>query len=272
VTIAHLLTHVSGLKPYLDVNGLKTKDGPGPNPDAVIARICSLPKSYETEKSCVYSCLNFVLLARIVEEVSGEPMEELLKRRVWRPLGMKDTVFFLTDEQRKRAAPTRPDGSAAYRGIVHDPLARYYATSRHCCGNAGLFTTARDLAIFAQMLLNGGRCCGARILKPKTVELFTTRQTPDALPERGLGWDINSPYASTTRGSIVPQKHSFGHSGFTGTSLWMNKRNQTLFLILSNRTHMENGAVQKLRNDVADIVGRSIETYRKPARSGNGEE
>ncbi len=266
VTLAHLLTHTSGLKPYIDVSLLRKKHGPGPNPDAVIAHICSLAKSYETGRGYVYSCLNFVLLARIVEEVSGETTDSLLRRRVWKPLGMKDTGFFLTDEQRKRAAPTRPDGSANYQGIVHDPLARYYMTPQRCCGNAGLFTTARDLAIFAQMLLNRGTYGGVRIFKPETVELFTTPQSPSGLPQRGFGWDIGSPYASVTRGEIIPAADSFGHVGFTGTSLWIDKRSQTFFLILSNRTHAEKGAVSQLRQKVATIVGQSIEMYRESTR------
>ncbi len=266
VTIAHLLTHVSGLKPYLDVSLLQKKYGPAPNPDAVIAQICSLPKSYETGKACVYSCLNFVVLARVVEEVSGEPMNAFLNSRVWQPLGMKDTGFFLTEPQRKRAAPTLPDGSTGHCGRVHDPLARYYATRRHFSGNAGLFSTARDLAIFAQTLLNRGSYGGKKILKPDTVGLLTTAQTPPGLPKRGLGWDIDSPYAGQARGDIIPVTESFGHTGFTGGSLWIDKKSQTFFIILSNRTHLEAGAVQKLRRHIAAIVGRSINIYAQQPR------
>jgi len=261
VTIAHLLTHVSGLKPYLGVPSLDEKYGPGPNPDAVIGEICALRKAYEIGKSCVYSCLNFVVLARIVEEVSGEPMDSFLERRVWGRLGMKDTGFFLAERQRKRTAPTFPDGLAKNCGRVHDPLARYYTTRQHCCGNAGLFSTARDIAIFAQMLLNRGAYAGIRILKPETVDFLTTTQTPATLPKRGMGWDIDSPYAGQARGGIIPPAHSFGHTGFTGCSLWIDKKSQTFFIILSNRTHVEKGAVSKLRSDVATIVGRSIDIY-----------
>jgi len=267
VTLSHLLTHVSGLKPYLDVNLVQKKYGPGPSPDAVIAHICSLPKSYETGKSCVYSCLNFVVLARIAEEVSGEPMHVFLKRRVWQPLKMRDTGFFLTEQQEKRAAPTLADDSSEHRGKVHDPLARYYATLQHSCGNAGLFSTAPDLAIFAQMLLNRGVYAGARILKPETVDLLTTVQTPANLPKRGLGWDIDSPYAPQARGDIFPAANSFGHIGFTGCSLWIDKGTQTSVIILSNRTHAEKGAVSELRSDIATIVGRSIDFYGEQPRS-----
>ncbi len=267
VTIAHLLTHTSGLKPYLDMSLIEKEYGPGPNPDAVIEHICSLSKSYETGKSSVYSCLNFVVLARIAEEVSGEPMHRFLRRRVWLPLGMKETRFFLNDEQTKRAAPTTPDGSAPpRRSKVHDPLARYYITPEHACGNAGLFSTAHDLAMFAQMLLNRGEYGGVRILKPETVDLLTTVQTPPGLPKRGLGWDIDSSYAPSARGDVIPPDESFGHTGFTGTSLWLDRRSQTFFIILSNRTHMEKGDVAELRRGIANVVGRSLDIYReKPA-------
>ena len=266
VTIAHLLTHTSGLKPYLDMSLIEKEYGPGPNPDAIIQHICSLPKSYETGKSSVYSCLNFVVLARIAEEVSGEPMHRFLRRRVWLPLGMKETRFFLEDEQTKRAAPTAPDGSADFIGRVHDPLARYYITPEHACGNAGLFSTAHDLAIFAQMLLNRGEYGGVRILKPETVDLLATVQTPPELPKRGLGWDIDSPYAPSARGDVIPPNESFGHTGFTGTSLWLDRKSQTFFIILSNRTHMEKGDVAELRRGIANVVGRSLDIYReKPA-------
>lgn len=265
VTIAHLLTHTSGLKPYLDMSLIEKEYGPGPNPDAVIEHICSLSKSYETGKSSVYSCLNFVVLARIAEEASGEPMHRFLRRRVWLPLGMKEPRFFLNDEQKKRAAPTHPDGSEDYRGRVHDPLARYYITPEHACGNAGLFSTAHDLAIFAQMLLNRGEYGGVRILKPETVDLLTTVQTRRELPKRGLGWDIDSPYAPWARGDVIPPDESFGHTGFTGTSLWLDRKSQSFFIILSNRTHMEKGDVAELRRGIANVVGRSIDIYREKA-------
>lgn len=261
VTIAHLLTHTSGLKPYLDMSLVVKKYGPGPNPDAVIEHICSLPRSYETGKSTVYSCLNFVLLARIAETVSGEPMHLFLRRRVWMPLGMEDTRFFLEDNQKERSAPTTPAGSADFVGKVHDPLARYYITPEHACGNAGLFSTAHDLAIFAQMLLNRGEYDGVRILKPETVDLIATVQTPPELPKKGFGWDIGSPSARHVRGDVIPPDESFGHTGFTGTSLWIDKKSETFLIILSNRTHMEKGAVAELRRGIANAVGRSIDVY-----------
>jgi len=267
VTIGHLLTHVSGLKPYLDMDLVRKEGGAGPNPDVVIAHICSLPKSYETGKSCVYSCLNFVVLARVVEEVAHEPMHQFLKRRVWKPLGMSDTGFFLNDEQRKRAAPTNPDGSPDYRGKVHDPIARYYITSDHVSGNAGLFSTARDLAIFAQMLLTGGSYGEAKILKPETIGLLTSIRTPDGLPKRGLGWDIDSPLAAQARGDVIPSTDSFGHIGFTGCSLWVDKKSGAFFIILSNRTHVERGDVLDLRRDIANIVARSMDICQNPSPS-----
>ena len=269
VTIADLLAHVSGLKPYLDVSLLQKEHGPGPKPDAVIAEISALPKAYERGKSCVYSCLNFVVLAKIVEEVSGEPMDTFLKRRVWQPLGMNDTGFFPGEEKQERAAPTRPDGSPEYRGKVHDPVARYYASAEHVCGNAGLFSTARDLATFAQMLLNGGTYGGKRILRSETVHHFTTTRTPAGLPAKGMGWDVDSPYSPQVRGEIIPAGDSFGHTGFTGCSLWIDRRSQAFLIILSNRTHVEEGDVRRLRHDIATIVGSSIDLYSTQPRHRN---
>jgi len=269
MTLAHLLTHTSGLKPYLDMSLVERKYGPAPNPDAVIKHICALNKTYETGKFYVYGCLNFVVLARIVEEVAGEPMHRLLRGRVWQPLGMKDTGFFLNDEQRKRAAPTSPDGSSDYIGKVHDPLARYYTTSKRTCGNAGLFSTTRDMAIFAQMLLNRGAYGGVRILKPETVDLFTRAQTAADLPKRGFSWDIDSTYAYIPRGDVIPGESSFGHTGFTGTSLWIDKKSESFIIILSNRTHAERGAVGEFRRRIATIVGRSIDIYSERLPLGN---
>jgi CubicO group peptidase (beta-lactamase class C family) len=261
VTIRHLLTHVSGLKAYLDMAAVAKEHGEGPDPDVILETICALPKNYKTGKGQIYSCLNFVTLCRIAEAVAGEPMHAFLKKRVWRPLGMKDTGYLLTEEQRRRAAPTRPDGSFDFCGRVHDPLARYTITDKHACGNAGLFATARDLAAFAQMILNRGEYNGVRILKPETVDLFTSVQTPPDVRKRGLGWDIDSTYAYLPRGDVIPAETSFGHTGFTGTSLWIDKKSETFVIVLANRTHTKNGSVGKLRRAVATAVGRSIDLY-----------
>jgi len=272
ITLADLLIHVSGLRPYLDVSGLQKKYGPDPNPDAVISDICALPKTYETGKSCVYSCLNFLVLARVIEEVCGEPMHSLLDKRVWRPIGMKNTGFFLSEKQRKRAAPTLPDGSPELRGEVHDPLARYYLTPGRSPGNAGLFSTAHDLAVFSQMLLNRGTYGGLTIFKPETVDLLTAVHTPPDLPKRALGWDIDSPYSRGARGEIIPETESFGHTGFTGCSVWIDKNSQTFFILLANRTHLPKGDVLRLRSEIANIVGRSIDIYREKPGVGDSKQ
>jgi uncharacterized protein YbbC (DUF1343 family)/CubicO group peptidase (beta-lactamase class C family) len=259
ITIRQLLTHTSGLRPDLDLE--EPFDG---SAEAVRRAIEEVPVAPSNER-VIYSDINFFLLGHIVERTTHEALPTFLEARVYGPLGMRDTKFLPAPSLRNRIAPTQSceplawpcETSAAtmLRGVVHDPTARRMGGY---AGHAGLFGTADDLAIFARMLLNGGRWSGRRILSPLTVAKMTRRATPDTIvPARGLGWDIDSPL-SGNRGDLFPVG-SFGHTGFTGTSMWLDPTTKTFVIFLSNRVHPDGkGDVTPLRARVATVVASAI--------------
>ncbi|WP_082536343.1 MULTISPECIES: serine hydrolase [unclassified Roseateles] len=232
ITLRQLLTHSSGLPASLPGNGAGDWAGPG---DA--ERIaCGLPLTAPPGTLFRYSDVNFILLGRIVERVSGLPLARHAAQAVFAPLGMKDSGYLpLQRMDAARIAPTErlPSGQLL-RGEVHDPTARKMGGA---AGHAGLFTTTADLARFARMLLTGGLAeDGRRLLSPESVALLTTPQSPAALAEkRSLGWDIASPF-SRPRGSLYPPT-SFGHTGFTGCAFWLDPTSRSFFVLLSNRVH-----------------------------------
>lgn len=264
IRIKDLLVHASGLPAYTQVAAIK-KDFPNdPNPDALIKHVATLNKKYETGKGYIYSCLNFLTLMRINETVAKTTADKFLKENVYIPLGMKDSGYDLTDEQKKRTAPTtqKQDGTFL-RGEVHDPLANFYRSGPACSGNAGLFSTAEDLSIYARMLLNNGEFNGVRIFKPSTVELLMNRQNDKSIKTpRTMGWGISveSPWSTDlnrTKGNEV-----ITHTGWTGTLVWMDKRSKTFIILLSNREHPPaKGEIGEIRSDCIDKVLRSIDIY-----------
>ncbi len=171
---------------------------------------------------------------------------------------MPDTGFLPPDSKLGRIAPTEVVEGNAYRGVVHDPTARHMGG---VAGHAGLFTTAADLARYARMLLNLGELEGVRLFKPETVKLMTSVQTPDSISaRRGLGWDIDSPY-SGPRGKIFPLG-SYGHTGWTGTSLWVDPSSQSFVIFLSNRNHPdETGNVIALRAELGTLAAQAIPDF-----------
>jgi uncharacterized protein YbbC (DUF1343 family)/CubicO group peptidase (beta-lactamase class C family) len=261
IAIRHLLTHTSGLRPDLELevefNGA----------DEAIRRASEEVPLAPPGDRFVYSDINFFLLGDIVRRVSGERLDQYAARHVFEPLGMKDTMFLPGDPLRSRIAPTEkcrtiawPCGGAGVpflRGVVHDPTAR---RMEGVAGHAGLFSTAADLSRFCRMLLGGGRLGSARILSPATVERMTSPSTPAALRDvRGLGWDIDSSY-SANRGELFPIG-SFGHTGFTGTSLWLDPGTRSYVVFLSNRVHPDGkGDVTALRGKVATVAAAALMT------------
>lgn len=237
VTVRDLLTHVSGLKPYENASVVEKTRRPEETPaDALIRRYCELTPAYAPRQGERYSCLNMQTMARVVENCAGERMEDLLRSRVYGPLGMTDTGYVLTPPQRRRCAPTavRPDGSLL-QGEVHDPLASYHGSEGHCPGNAGLFSTGPDLARLCQMLLSGGTLQGARVLRPGTVLLMTSDHSPSALEgKRGLGWGIYTSARWSTPLNHEPGAYILGHTGFTGTFVWMDLRARMFLVLLTN--------------------------------------
>jgi uncharacterized protein YbbC (DUF1343 family)/CubicO group peptidase (beta-lactamase class C family) len=274
ITIRHLLTHTSGLRPDLDLAA------PWTGAETALALAAEEVPVAAPGERFIYSDINFLLLGEIVRRVSGESLDRFARRRIFEPLGMRDTMFTPPETLRARIAPTErctpygwpcagPD-ARILRGVVHDPTARRMGG---VAGHAGLFSTAADLAVFCRMVLGGGAWGGVRILSPLTVRKMTSPATPPGVPQvRGLGWDIDSPYAAN-RGDLFPVG-SFGHTGFTGTSLWIDPVTDTFVVFLSNRLHPDGrGDVTPLRARVATVVasalvGRPVAPERVIAWSG----
>ncbi len=200
----------------------------------------------------LYSDINYIVLAELVERVSGQPLDEYAARHIFQPLGMTRTAFNPPASWRAQIAPTTWDNGRMLRGVVHDPVARRMGG---VAGHAGLFSTADDLARLAAAMLNGG----GGILSPLIVEKMTTpQQPPDATDLRGLGWDIDTLYSSP-RGDLFPVG-SFGHTGFTGTSMWMDSLTHSFIILLTNAVHPDGGtSVVSLRGRLATAVAMALD-------------
>jgi uncharacterized protein YbbC (DUF1343 family)/CubicO group peptidase (beta-lactamase class C family) len=259
ITLRHLLAHTSGLRPDLDL-----ADEWRGEEEAIRLAAEEVPLA-PPDTRFVYSDINFLLLGEIVKRVSGMPLDDFARRRVFEPLGMRDTMFRPPDSLRPRVAPTerctpfgwpcQGPGMTLLRGTVHDPTAR---RMDGVAGHAGLFTTGPDLARFARMLLGGGALDGVRLFAPLTVARMTAAATAPALPAvRGLGWDIDSPF-SANRGDLL-SPGSFGHTGFTGTSLWVDPAADLFVVLLSSRLHPDGkGDVTALRAKVATVAAAAL--------------
>jgi uncharacterized protein YbbC (DUF1343 family) len=275
ITIRQLLTHVAGLRPDVDL----TPEWQGYD-RAIELAVEEVPTAPPGERF-VYSDIGFFLLGDIVRRVSGTPLDVFVRQHLFEPLGMKDTMFRPPERLRPRIAPTERCAPLAWpcntpdapilRGIVHDPTARRMGG---VAGHAGLFGTAGDLARFCRMLLRGGELQGVRLLSPLTVATMTASASPPGHREqRGLGWDIDSSFSSN-RGELLPIG-SFGHTGFTGTSIWVDPVTQIFIVFLSNRVHPDGtGNVTPLRGKVATAVAAALvdapalATLRQPRLTG----
>ncbi|MGH9345730.1 MAG: serine hydrolase domain-containing protein, partial [Vicinamibacterales bacterium] len=259
VTVRHLLTHVSGLRPDFDLN--VPFDGYARAIELATEEVLEAPPG----QRFVYSDINFFLLGDIVARVSGAPLDVFARKHVFEPLGMKDTMFRPPDTLDARIAPTEPcerlawpcqtPGAPMLRGLVHDPTARRMGG---VAGHAGLFSTAADLARFARALLRGGELDGVRVLAPLAVARMIEPASPEDLrQQRALGWDVDSSF-SANRGELLPVG-SFGHTGFTGTSLWIDPATQVFVVFLSNRVHPDGkGDVTPLRARVATAAAAAF--------------
>lgn len=242
VTVRHLLTHTSGLPAWADLWGR--------TPEAALARALAVPLVRSPGERVEYSDVGFIVLWAATEAAAGEPLYRLLESRVFGPLGMRSTTF-LAGRGCGRCAPTgrRADGGI-HQGLVHDPLARQLGG---ITGNAGLFSTVHDVGRFAAMLAGGGELDGRRYIREATVRAFTARQ-PGA-ETRALGWDTPDPHGDGAAGLTISPR-AFGHTGFTGTSLWIDPDRGTWVVLLSNRTFEPRaaGRIQALRRAVNDWV------------------
>jgi len=261
ITLRHLLTHTSGLRPSLDLRG----DWLGAD-EAVRRAVEELPQSAPGARF-VYSDIGYIVLGEIVARVAGQPLETFVQQRILAPLRMNSAGFTPVVARRDVIAPTQfctaygwpcdgPD-QILLQGIVHDPTARRMGG---VAGHAGLFGSAEDLSRYARMLLRGGELDGQRVLSPAGVTRMTSPATPSAMSvQRGLGWDIDSSY-SANRGDLYPIG-SFGHTGFTGTSIWIDPVSRTYVVLLTNRVHPDGkGDATPVRAKVATIVAAEFST------------
>jgi uncharacterized protein YbbC (DUF1343 family)/CubicO group peptidase (beta-lactamase class C family) len=266
ITIEQLLTHMAGFAPDFDLRERWS------GYDEALKHLYHEPLRNPPGTRFVYSDINYIALGEVVHRVSGQMLDEFARKNIFAPLGMRDTGFHPEAKFSSRIAPTEKrrgqmnylgdtganagaEGEQWLRGQVHDPTSFRMGG---VAGHAGLFSTADDLAIFCQMILNGGVYNGARILSPMAVATMTR---PHAVSEtgaaRGLGWDVATSF-STNKGDLFPLG-SFGHTGFTGTSMWIDPASDSFVIFLSNRVHPDGkGDVGPLRGRVASIVAGSI--------------
>jgi uncharacterized protein YbbC (DUF1343 family) len=259
VTIRDLLTHMSGLRPDVDL----ADDWVGY--DTAIRLASEEVLSAPPGRRFIYSDINYLLLADIVRRVARQPFDVFVTERIFAPLRMRETMFKPPAALLARIAPTEPCSPFGWpcdrpdkvmlRGVVHDPTARRMGG---VAGHAGLFGTAGDLTIFCRMLLGGGAVGATRILSPLAVSRMTSAATPAGEASlRGFGWDIDSSY-SANRGEFLPLG-SFGHTGFTGTSIWIDPATRVFVIFLSSRLHPDGtGDVTPLRARVSTIVASSL--------------
>lgn len=255
ITVRMLLTHSGGLEAYAPL--YSEANGSTRGRAAYLAQINQRPLEYPPGTRTIYSDWDMVLMQAVIERITGMSLDNFADGHIFRQLGMVDTRFRPDTNDRAlraRIAPTTQDSLRGGRlhGTVHDGNA--WALGG-VSGHAGLFSTARDLAIFAQFLLDGGTYDHVRILAPQTIARWTSRQDGDA--SRALGWDTPTPGSSAGR-YFSPR--SFGHTGFTGTSIWIDPERGLFVVLLMNRVTLRGEATRhaQLRRDVSDAVQRAV--------------
>ena len=254
ITIWHLLTHTSGLPPYIKDQDITAHFGSFCTLENLIAYIAALEKTNPPGEEFHYSCLGFICLSSIIKQITGQNLAEFSRENIFLPLGMDHTLFNPPDELKEKCVPTEVTNDLFLKGVVHDPLARLLGG---VSGNSGLFSTADDLAVFARMLLNKGTYKETRILSPLAVERMTEICSHASFAGRGYGWDLDSAYSST--GGDLFGASSFGHTGYTGTSLWIDPETQIYVILLTNRVHPDDqGSVVSLRSKIANIAASSL--------------
>ena len=250
VTVRNLMTHTSGLPPFKEY--WRTSTGK----QDTLNRIFAEPLEYEPGTKVVYSDLGIILMAEIIQRLTGKPLDELAREYIFDPLGMKDSMYRPPKKLWPEIAPTEIDNQLRHRlvqGEVHDENA--YAIGG-VSGHAGVFTTSPDLAAFCQMLLNGGVYEHKRLLQRSTIAEFTAPQ-PLAQNTRTLGWVV--PTEGSSSGHYF-SAHSYGHTGFTGTTIWIDPDRQLFVVLLTNRVNptRENHKIAEVRPAVHDTVMKAL--------------
>lgn len=248
ITVEQLLTHNAG---YVPDNPLADFQH---GPKEAWRRLLALEPQWPPGTTFKYSDVGFELLGRIVENVSGQPLNDFAADNVFRPLGMVDTGFLPDASRRARAAASEPRDGEMLVGVVHDPRS---ALLGGVAGHAGLFSTAEDLARYARALLSGGALEGNRLMSPRTIrEMIRPRNV--AGNRRSAGWDVQSGY-STNRGELFSQR-AFGHGGFTGTAMWIDPELDLFVIFLANRLHPDGkGSVNHFAGRIGSIAAAAID-------------
>ncbi|MCQ2237639.1 MAG: serine hydrolase [Bacteroidaceae bacterium] len=278
IRIEHLMTHTSGLPPYAPTQELMKQYG-SPNPKGLLQHICNVQRDFEPATDFQYSCLNFITLQHIIEKVSGQSLRDFARENIFDVLGMDYTDYLpcapdkrgnwkntseahwaslmpVGQDWRTIVAPTTKEGKdSVLIGQVHDPLAHFM--NGGVSGNAGVFSCAEDIAVLCAALQNGGEWNGRRIMSPLTVKAMRSVPRREATIGRTLGWDCFTDYASNNGDIFSP--NTYGHTGFTGTSIVIDPDNDTSVILLINAVHPEEGhSVVRLRSLVSNAVAGSI--------------
>ncbi|HEU4641763.1 MAG TPA: serine hydrolase [Gemmatimonadaceae bacterium] len=256
VTVRNLLTHTAGLPPFERYYLLNE------SPEQTLRLFMNTPLDTVPGARMVYSDIGVILLGKIVEKITGEPLDRYDEEHIFRPLGMTSTMYRPPAKLWPRIAPTELDPwrGRLVHGEVHDENA--YALGG-VSGHAGLFSSAHDLAIFARMMLNGGSWHGVQLLHPATIDAFTQAQDP-SLSNRALGWEV--PNGTNSAGHHL-SRSAFGHTGFTGTSIWIDPERDLFVVLLTNRVDptRENHKISGVRVALADAVTMALDGARATA-------
>ena len=254
ITVRQLLTHFSGMPAGLSTQQWSTYDG-------ALDAIAALKPIAPAGSRFTYSDVDFIILGELVRRVSGQPLDTYSTARIFQPLGMRDTGYRPAAALRNRIAPADIEAGDLRWGEVQDPLAYRMGG---VAGNAGVFTTADDLTVFSRMLLAGGTANGVRILRPESVATMTQPQSPPGQPVlRGLGWDIDSPYSVFF--SPFFSTRSFGHTGYTGTALWIDPETHSFVIVLSSRLHPDGkGNILPMLKRIAAVAGAMANGQKRP--------
>lgn len=253
IRVMDLLTHTSGLPAYASPSTVTPlyAEGTFPSKDAMMDYICHCPRLSAPRKVCRYSCLNFVTLQRIVESVTGESLDVWTRKNIFEPLEMNQTCFLPDSVSCLRTAPTQVEQGRAWCGEVHDPLARVLQGG--VSGNAGLFSTLDDLLRYGSCILSGG----GEILNRRAIRRMSHVPHSYRRFKRTVGWD-SYPEPCSMNGGILT-RGTFGHTGFTGTSILLDPEHDLCIVILTNRVHpASNTSVSRLRREVTAAVANSL--------------
>ncbi len=255
IRVIDLMTHTSGLPPYAPVQELKEKFG-SPNPQAVVNWISHCKRLYAPETGWTYSCCNYIMLQQVIEKITGQTLQQFAHDNIFAPLNMRHTDYRPSKELAALCAPTEKQANGkCLLGVVHDPLACVMMGG--LSGNAGLFSSAEDVATYCAAILNKGELNGKRILSQLAVRCMET--VPRSLAQFGHtpGWGISTPYSSNS-GDLLSAR-TFGHTGYTGTSIVIDPANDVAIILLTNCVHpVDKGNVVRLRALVANAVAGAI--------------